>query len=57
VEVEAVEVDALPTFDLLDAEDLAFAELDCLANASRTSAARSGAMPRATVRSMSSSCC
>ena len=33
VEVEAVEVDALPAIDLLDAQDLAAAELDGLARA------------------------
>ena len=90
MQVEAVEVDALAAFDLLDAQDLALQQLDRLAGAglqdqfgkdgarrhralpgaasalcaaaysrkaSRTSETRSGAVPCAMVRSISSSCC
>jgi hypothetical protein len=66
MQVETVEVGALATLDLFDAQDLPFEELDRLAGAGlkaysrmarRTSATRSGATPRAMVRSISSSCC
>src|SRR5260221_5857805 len=95
MQVEAVEIGALTALDLLDAQDLAFEELDGLAgaglehvleesaapahrtgarsfgfavasalraavysrSASLTRATRSGAVPRAMVRSINSSCC